>query len=84
MHLNNPLLTANGILSKLDEIRVDPSVQAAFKLEDEDQLARLLMIPMVDSLKLYSSQEQRYLDEKAHRLTSLRKKLITAYFPGID
>lgn len=35
MRLDNPLLTANGILSKLDEIRVDPSVQAAFKREDE-------------------------------------------------
>ncbi len=38
MRLNNPLLTANGILSKLDEILVDQSVQAAFKLEDEGQL----------------------------------------------
>jgi len=36
MLIDNPLLTANGILSKLDEIRIDPHVQAAFKLEDED------------------------------------------------
>ncbi len=47
-------------------------------------IARLLMLPMVDRLKLYSSKEQGYLDEKAHRLATLRKKLITAYFPGIE